>query len=161
MKKDIGLSHINENEQPEMVDVSGKHVTNRMAKAEATVHVGSDIMNHLVENDFTTKKGGLIQTAIIAGNMAVKKTSDLIPLCHPLFIDGCKIEIQRDDTSFLIFCEVKTTGKTGVEMEALTGASVAALTVYDMLKALSHDISINSVRLLEKTGGKSDFKAIQ
>ncbi len=102
----------------------------------------------------------MLQTAIIAGTMAVKKTSDLIPFCHPLPVEHCHFVITPDETGILIRCEVATTGKTGVEMEAMTGASVAALTVYDMCKAMNKGIRIENLRLVSKTGGKSaDYHA--
>jgi cyclic pyranopterin phosphate synthase len=110
-------------------------------------------------NDIQTKKGPVFQTAIIAGTMAAKKTADLIPLCHPLALEDLKIDIQvKDDSAVIIKCTAVITSKTGVEMEALTGASVAALTIYDMCKAFSHDIVIKETKLIEKTGGKSDFR---
>lgn len=141
-----------------MVDVSGKAVTMRTATARARVVVGNKIMQELEQSGFTTKKGSIIQTAIIAATMAVKQTWSIIPLCHPLPIQGCKVEIEAaDDASLEAKCTVKTEGKTGVEMEALHGASVAALTVYDMCKAMSHGIVIEQLRLESKRGGKSDF----
>ena len=141
-----------------MVDVGDKVVTKRTATAVARVRLGSAIMRELSQGDFTTKKGSVIQTAIIAGTMAVKQTWSVIPLCHPLSINGCKLTVDPlEDDGFLVHCTVSTEGKTGVEMEALHGASVAALTVYDMCKALSHDISIEELRLVEKRGGKSDY----
>ena len=152
------LSHIDKSGQPAMVDVSGKDVTSRVALAESIVRLNAEILKELENGDIKTKKGPVFQTAIIAGTMAAKKTSELIPFCHPLEIDNCKIAINiAQDHAINITCEVKTTGKTGVEMEALTGASVAALTVYDMCKAMSHDINIQQTRLISKTGGKSDF----
>jgi cyclic pyranopterin phosphate synthase len=112
-----------------------------------------------VNGDIQTAKGAVFQTAILAGIMAAKKTGDLIPLCHPLGLDNCRITIQvQEPNELLIDCTASITAKTGVEMEALVGASIAALTVYDMCKALSHDIVIKETRLLEKTGGKNDFK---
>ena len=141
-----------------MVDVGGKTVTRRMARARSVVALGPDIMRHLSGNDIATKKGPVFQTAIIAGTMAAKRTDDLIPLCHSLGLDNCQISITTVDTDAIIDCLVSTEGKTGVEMEALVGASVAALTIYDMCKALSHDIVIRETKLMEKTGGKRDFK---
>ncbi|MBS1563810.1 MAG: cyclic pyranopterin monophosphate synthase MoaC, partial [Bacteroidetes bacterium] len=106
-----------------------------------------------------TAKGAVFQTAILAGIMAAKKTGDLIPLCHPLGLDNCRINITfREPDELVIDCTAGISAKTGVEMEALVGASIAALTVYDMCKALSHDIVIKETRLIEKTGGKNDFK---
>ena len=144
---------------PAMVDVGDKQVTKRIAKAKSIVILGAEIMQHFTGTEIQTKKGPVFQTAIIAGTMAAKKTSDLIPLCHPLALENCKIEINiNEQDEVVVNCTVSITSKTGVEMEALTGASVAALTIYDMCKAFSHDIIIKETRLIEKTGGKSDFK---
>jgi cyclic pyranopterin phosphate synthase len=141
--------------QPTMVDVSAKLSTNRTAVAEARVELGAEIVARFENNDLQGPKGPVLQTAIIAGTIAVKKTSELIPFCHPLPIDHCAFEIVRHATGLTIRCEVTTTGKTGVEMEAMTGASVAALTVYDMCKALNKAIRIRDLHLVSKTGGKS------
>ncbi|GEO09586.1 cyclic pyranopterin monophosphate synthase MoaC [Segetibacter aerophilus] len=147
---------------PAMVDVGDKQVTKRIAKAQSIVVLGNEIMQHFTGSDIQTKKGPVFQTAIIAGTMAAKKTADLIPLCHPLPLENCKIEINiNDQKEVVINCTASVTSKTGVEMEALTGASVAALTIYDMCKAFSHDIVIKETRLIEKTGGKSDFRRDQ
>jgi cyclic pyranopterin monophosphate synthase len=144
---------------PTMVDVGDKQVTKRMAVAQSIVVLGDEIIRHFTGNDIQTKKGPVFQTAIIAGTMAAKKTSDLIPLCHPLPLENCKIEIEiNEQNEVVVNCTVSITSKTGVEMEALTGASVAALTIYDMCKAFSHNIVIKETRLMEKTGGKSDFR---
>jgi cyclic pyranopterin phosphate synthase len=141
-----------------MVDVGAKTVSSRTATAEATVLLGRQILDELRRGEFTTKKGSVTQTAIIAGTMAVKQTWSVIPLCHPLPIHGCTISVQEaDEASLHISCTVSTEGKTGVEMEALHGASVAALTVYDMCKAMSPYIEITNLRLLSKRGGKSDY----
>ena len=144
---------------PTMVDVGQKAVTKRVAKASCEVVLGEEILALLLnDKDVFTKKGPVFQTAIIAGSMAAKKTSDLIPLCHPLALEQVKIEIEPiGKTSVRVSCTASLTGKTGVEMEALTGASVAALTIYDMCKGFSHDIVINELKLVQKTGGKSDF----
>lgn len=158
MLKDKKLSHIDTNGQPTMVDVSGKAVTERIASAQAKVRFPVDVFKQLLEDSGQTVKGSIIDTAIIAGVMASKKTHELIPFCHPLGLDNCKINIEfSENNSVLIICTTKVTHKTGVEMEALTGASVAALTIYDMCKALSHDIVIEDIRLLNKSGGKSDY----
>jgi cyclic pyranopterin phosphate synthase len=147
---------------PAMVDVGDKQVTKRIAKAQSIVVLGDEIMQHFTGSDIQTKKGPVFQTAIIAGTMAAKKTSDLIPLCHPLSLENCKVEIAiNDQNEVVVNCTASITSKTGVEMEALTGASVAALTIYDMCKAFSHDIVIKETRLIEKTGGKSDFRREQ
>lgn len=141
-----------------MVDVSDKGITKRTAKAQAIIEVGEAIISQLEDGDIKTKKGPVFHAAIIAGTMGAKKTHELIPFCHPLGLEDCKINIKVVDQEIIIHTEATVTGKTGVEMEALTAASVAALTVYDMCKALSHDMVIKEVRLIEKTGGKSDFK---
>jgi len=153
------LTHLNEAGQPAMVNVGQKAVTARLARARARVRLGADILVLVQAGDLPTRKGPVFQTAIIAGVMAAKKTSDLIPLCHPLGLDDCQITIEVvQPDSLVIECAARVTGKTGVEMEALTGASVAALTVYDMCKAMSHGIIIEEIRLVEKTGGKSDYR---
>lgn len=142
-----------------MVDVSHKKVTRRVARAQSIVVLGEEIMQMISGDEIHTKKGPVFQTAIIAGTMAAKKTGDLIPLCHPLPLENCRVEIHvNDKQEVVIDCTAVITSKTGVEMEALTGASVAALTIYDMCKAFSHDIVIRETKLMEKTGGKSDFK---
>ena len=152
------LSHVDSRNQPTMVDVSGKAVTRRTAHARARVLLPPAVRAVITEGDIQTAKGPVFQTAIIAGTMAAKRTSDLIPFCHPIGLDSCRIEIALDDGGDLVIdCITRVEHKTGVEMEALTGASVAALTVYDMCKALSHDIVIAELRLVSKTGGKSDY----
>jgi cyclic pyranopterin phosphate synthase len=142
-----------------MVDVGEKAVTKRTATARSIVVVADEIMEKFVGEEIHSKKGPVFQTAIIAGVMAAKKTGDLIPLCHPLGLENCQIFIKvigKNDIEIL--CTASLSGKTGIEMEALTGASVAALTIYDMCKAMSHNIVIKETRLIEKTGGKKDFK---
>ncbi|MET0582471.1 MAG: cyclic pyranopterin monophosphate synthase MoaC [Pseudoxanthomonas sp.] len=152
------LTHLDASGLPSMVDVSGKSVTARTATAECRVRFPKDVANQLHASGLRSAKGGIVDTAIIAGTMAVKRTHELIPFCHPLPIDGCRIGIAWDgDSALKIECTVRTTHRTGVEMEALTGATVAALTVYDMCKALSHRIVIGPAKLLGKRGGKSDF----
>lgn len=154
------LTHVDENNQPGMVDVSDKNTTKREAIAESIVVLGEELINLLDEGDINSKKGPVFQTAIIAGTMAAKKTWDLIPFCHPLPLEKCKLSIDvLDDTSIQIRCTCLTNARTGVEMEALTGASVAALTVYDMCKAVNKGIVIKESKLLSKSGGKSDFQA--
>jgi cyclic pyranopterin phosphate synthase len=154
------FSHLDENGRPAMVDVSGKTPTRREAAAQARVSLPPEVLAHFRDGEIAGKKGPVFQTAVLAGTMACKKTSDLIPLCHPLPLDDIKIRIGLDETgTAIIECRVACHGRTGVEMEALTGASVAALTLYDMCKAFSHAIVITEVRLLEKSGGKSDFRA--
>jgi len=153
------LSHINENGQPTMVDVSVKAVTHRTAIAQSIVQLPDEVLDILSGDELHSKKGPVFQTAIIAGIMAAKKTGELIPLCHPLGLDNCEINIQwNDNREVVITCTASLTAKTGVEMEALTGASIAALTIYDMCKALSHNIVIKETRLIAKTGGKNDFR---
>lgn len=151
------LTHIDEQNRPAMVDVGDKAVTQRTAVAEARVRFPADVARTLRAQGYASKKGPVIDTAIVAGVMAAKRTHELIPFCHPLGIENCQIDIEPEGDSLLIRCKVSVHHKTGVEMEALTGAAVASLTVYDMVKALSHDIVIEGVRLVEKTGGKSDY----
>ena len=152
------LSHIDAIGNPSMVDVSDKIVTKRIAKAQSIVVLGDVIMDLLQNEEIHTKKGPVFQTAIIAGVMAAKRTSDLIPLCHPLGLENCQVVVSvNEKREVVIHCTATVTSKTGVEMEALTGASVAALTIYDMCKAMSHDIIIKETRLVQKTGGKSNF----
>lgn len=155
------FSHLDAQNRPAMVNVGNKPVTPRTAHAVAVVSLPPELAALLRDGDIATKKGPIFQTAILAGVMGAKKTSELIPLCHPLPLEDCQIELQSDAKrgEITIHCRVRTTAKTGVEMEALTGASVAALTVYDMAKAVTHGIIIKEIRLLEKTGGKSDYRA--
>ncbi len=152
------LTHLDAAGLPSMVDVSGKVATARAAMAECRVRFPKEVAAQLHASGLRSAKGGIVDTAIIAGTLAVKRTHELIPFCHPLPIDGCRIVIAWDgDSALKIECTVRTTHRTGVEMEALTGATVAALTVYDMCKALSHRIVIGPAKLLGKRGGKSDF----
>lgn len=141
-----------------MVDVSEKTATARTAVARTRVCLPDEIVTHIAGDEIETKKGPVFATAIIAGVMAAKKTHELIPFCHPLGLENCKVTIELQDSDVVIDCTCKVHHKTGVEMEALTGASVAALTVYDMLKAMSHDIVIRDTQLVSKTGGKQDFQ---
>ena len=151
------LTHVSSTGRPAMVDVADKAVTARVASAECRVKFPADVARQLRASGLRSAKGAIVDTAIIAGTMAVKKTWDLIPFCHPLPIDGCTIDIGWSHISELtIVCTVRTTHRTGVEMEAMTGATVAALTVYDMCKALSHAIVIGPARLTGKRGGKRD-----
>jgi cyclic pyranopterin phosphate synthase len=153
------LTHLDKNGNPNMVDVSEKQISHRTATARSIVSLPAEVLEQLSEGDIQTKKGSVFQTAIIAGIMAAKKTGELIPLCHPLGLENCQINIRLNDTEEVVIeCTATITAKTGVEMEALVGASIAALTVYDMCKALSHDIVIKETKLVEKTGGKRDFK---
>jgi len=153
------ITHVDKQGNPNMVDVSEKQVSHRTATARSIVCLPDGVIAHLMEGGLQTKKGPVFQTAIIAGIMAAKKTGDLIPLCHPLGLDNCNITIAFNETNEIVIdCTVGITAKTGVEMEALIGASIAALTVYDMCKAMSHDIVIKETKLISKTGGKHDFK---
>jgi cyclic pyranopterin phosphate synthase len=156
--EDKEFTHIDHEGKPKMVDVSDKNVTRRVATAESLVYLPEEVRSRIVNGELHTSKGAVFQTAIIAGVMAAKKTSELIPFCHPLPVEGCDITCALENEEVRITCTVKTTSRTGVEMEALTGASVAALTIYDMCKALSHSMELRSTRLLSKTGGKNDFK---
>lgn len=143
-----------------MVDVGAKAITQRIAIAQTVVELPSEVMEHLNDNhDIQTKKGAVFQTAILAGIMGAKKTSDLIPLCHPLPLTKVKIDITTNQNNEVIIeCLAQTKGQTGVEMEALTGASVAALTIYDMCKGFSQNIIIKETKLMKKEGGKTDFE---
>jgi cyclic pyranopterin phosphate synthase len=153
------ISHIDNNGNPTMVDVAEKLVSHRVATARSIVSLPGEVLAHLTNDDIKSKKGPVFQTAIIAGIMAAKKTGDLIPLCHPLGLDDCTVIISiNNDNEVVIDCTASITAKTGVEMEALVGASIAALTIYDMCKAMSHDIVIKETKLISKTGGKRDFK---
>jgi cyclic pyranopterin phosphate synthase len=153
------FTHINKKGLPGMVNVGDKMVTKRRAEARTKMFLGKEIIAQFEGKDIDTKKGPVFQTAIIAGTMAVKQTSNLIPLCHPLQISGVDIIINiLDEENIEILCAVEISGKTGVEMEALTGASLTALTIYDMCKAFGQHMIIKDTRLVEKTGGKSDYE---
>jgi cyclic pyranopterin phosphate synthase len=156
--KKSGLTHLDAANRPTMVDVGAKAVTRREAVAEALIKLPANVARELAATGHRTKKGPVFDTAIIAGTLAVKRTHELIPFCHPLPVDHVSIEVLPRRGGLRITCKVAVEHRTGVEMEALTGASVAALTIYDMCKALSHDIVIEQVRLLAKRGGKRDFK---
>jgi len=156
------FTHINQDGKANMVDVTAKEVTVRQAIAEAYVDMSAETLALIVNGQH--HKGDVFATARIAGIMAAKKTSDIIPLCHPLALTKVEVNIvaQPEYNRVRIESLCKLSGKTGVEMEALTAASVAALTIYDMCKAIQKDMVISSVKLLEKTGGKSGhFKAIE
>ncbi len=152
------LSHVDSKNRPSMVNVGGKSVTRRVAGAQATIRAPASVLKLFKGGELHSKKGPVFQTAIIAGVMAAKRASEWIPLCHPIGLDDCQISIFLRARKIVIECRCEVSHKTGVEMEALTGATVAALTVYDMCKAISHDIVIENVRLMEKTGGRSNFK---
>ena len=155
------FSHLNPKGNPKMVNVSDKKITKRTAIAKATMFLGSEIISHFKNEEPTTKKGPVFQTAIIAGIQGVKKTSELIPMCHPLLINGVDVDVKIIDSEHIeVFCKVTIEGKTGVEMEALTGANITCLTIYDMCKSISQKMVIKEVKLVEKTGGKSDIKNV-
>ena len=151
------LSHVDENQQPRMVDVGDKAITRRVARAQARVSFPPEVAAVLRDAGYVTPKGAVITVAQIAGVMGAKATPQLIPLCHPLAIERCNIDIHIEGNDAVIECEVACRGTTGVEMEALTGASIAALTIYDMCKAMSHAMVIGDIRLLSKSGGKRDI----
>jgi cyclic pyranopterin phosphate synthase len=162
------LTHLDEKDQPRMVDVGAKNITQRTAIAESVLELPPEIAGCFDGKDIVTKKGAVFQTAIIAGIMASKRTHELIPMCHPLGLEKCNVDIQLKDhphkdgkhkgtKRVVITVETSLHHKTGVEMEALTAASVAALTIYDMCKGLSQNMVITSTRLIKKTGGKSDI----
>ncbi len=152
------LTHLDKNDRPQMVDVSAKAVTTRTATATCLVDLGPELMRDFQQGDLITKKGSVLQTATIAGIMGAKRTPDLIPMCHPIGLEKVNIDITPHDTTcLLVSCTCKITSKTGVEMEALTGASTAALTIYDMCKSKNPSIVISQLQLAEKRGGKSDF----
>jgi len=155
------VSHVDRKNRPAMVDVGRKRVTRRTAHACAVVSLPGALGARLAAGDIATRKGPIFQTAILAGILAAKRTSELIPLCHPLPLEDCRVTVELGPgrREAVIHCRVRTHARTGVEMEALTGASVAALTLYDMAKSVSHGIVIRDVRLLEKTGGKHHYRA--
>ena len=151
------LTHLDENNRPKMVDVSDKENTTRIAVASGIITMNQKAYDNVVSNE--NKKGPVIQTAVIAAIMGTKKTPELIPMCHPLLLSGinCDVEELPELPGFKLKVTTKLAGQTGVEMEALHGASVAALTIYDMCKALTHDLKISNIILLEKSGGKNDY----
>lgn len=153
------LSHIDKAGNASMVDISNKQKSARTAVASGKVSFPTAVFESLANKDFLGPKGSIIQTAVVAGVQAVKKTSELIPLCHQINLSKIQIDITPFDfdQTLQITCTVKCIEQTGVEMEALTGVSVSALTIYDMCKALSHDIKISDIQLEQKTGGKNDF----
>lgn len=156
----MALSHIGDAGRPAMVDVTAKQPTLRVATAEARLRFPRDAFAALRSSGFETAKGPVFNTAIVAGTLAAKRTHELIPFCHPLGLERCDIAIDAEgDDLIVVRCTTAVHHRTGVEMEALTGATVAALAVYDMCKSLSHDIVIEATRLVSKTGGKSDFGA--
>jgi cyclic pyranopterin monophosphate synthase len=153
------FTHLDASGNPTMVNVSDKLVTKRTARAQAIVLLPDIVLEQLQDKEIYTKKGGVFQTAILAGIMGAKKTPDLIPLCHPIGLENCKITIHVNESKQVVVqCTASVTSKTGVEMEAITGATIAALTIYDMCKAFSQNIIIQEIALIEKTGGKSDYQ---
>lgn len=154
------LTHVDPDGRPGMVDVSAKPATARSATARCDVRFPAAVATQLRASGLRSAKGAIVDTAVIAGTMAVKRTHELIPFCHPLPVDGIRIAIDWQGERVLrIECTVRTVHRTGVEMEALTGATVAALTIYDMCKALSHAIVIGPARLVAKRGGRRDVGA--
>ncbi|GAB5562561.1 MAG: hypothetical protein SynsKO_42080 [Synoicihabitans sp.] len=158
------LSHLDEKNRPRMVDVGAKAITRRTAHARAMVHLPPTLAVQLADNEIVGKKGPVFQTASLAGVMAAKRTSELIPLCHPLPLEDCQVELTAGEpendgsVEVAVDCRIAVTAKTGAEMEALTGATIAALTLYDMGKAVTKDIQILETKLITKTGGKSDYR---
>lgn len=155
----MNLTHIDDNNRPKMVDVSGKNETHRIAVASGKITMSREAYDAIIGN--VVKKGPVLQTAVIAAIMGTKKTSELIPMCHPLLLSGinCDIEELSQTNSFKLFVTAKLNGQTGVEMEALTGVSVGLLTIYDMVKAIDKSMIISDIQLESKSGGKSgDFK---
>ncbi|MBG56111.1 MAG: cyclic pyranopterin monophosphate synthase MoaC [Deltaproteobacteria bacterium] len=149
-----GFTHIKKNDLPNMVDVSDKSVTERKAVAMARIHLGNELAELLKELG-RTKKGPVLQTAVIGGIQGGKRTSELIPMCHPVPLSSMNVDIELEGEYALIKATAKTKSRTGVEMEALTAVSVAALTFYDMCKSVTKSMKIECVYLLEKSGGKS------
>ena len=152
------LTHLDNEGKVRMVNVSDKQISRRKAVAMARIYLPSVVWSKFSEGELNVSKGPVFSTAIIAGIMAAKKTGELIPLCHPLGLDAVNLVITTKGEEAFVTCTAEIESKTGVEMEALTGASIAALTIYDMCKALSHDIVIREIKLIEKSGGKHDFK---
>ena len=149
------LTHIDQKNNPTMVDITDKNTTHRMATAQSQIQLPEVMRSYFVAGDLILKKGPVFQTAIIAATMAVKRTHEMIPFCHQIPVESCKVEISVDENLLVtITGRVKSTFKTGVEMEALHGVTVAALTIYDMCKALSHEMVLKETKLLYKTGGK-------
>lgn len=157
-KRTLHLTHLDKEKKAKMVDVSEKTVTVRMAIAQAIVIFPEEVFLHLQKDNFLNHKGSIIQTATLAGIMAAKQTANLIPLCHPLPLSSIQIDISIETNQLRIKAQVRCEAKTGVEMEALTAAGVAALTIYDMCKALSHEITVSEIKLMKKEGGKHAFQ---
>ncbi|GAB6074435.1 cyclic pyranopterin monophosphate synthase MoaC [Nautilia lithotrophica] len=156
----MDLTHINEKHNPKMVDVGDKEITKRIATASGTIHMKLQTKEAILKEK--TKKGAVLQTAIIAAIMGSKKTSELIPMCHNILIDGVDVDIEEIEDGFKIIATAKTTSKTGIEMEALTAVSVGLLTIYDMAKAIDREMVISDIKLEYKSGGKSGtFKRME
>ncbi|MEX0734907.1 MAG: cyclic pyranopterin monophosphate synthase MoaC [Steroidobacteraceae bacterium] len=154
------ISHVAAEGRPSMVDVTAKHESLRSASALARVRFPSEAYRKLESAGFQTAKGPVLNTAIVAGTMAAKRAHELIPFCHPLGLERCEIKIEPDgENALLVRCTTAVHHRTGVEMEALTGAAIAALTIYDMCKSLSHGIVIEETRLVAKSGGKGEYHA--
>jgi cyclic pyranopterin monophosphate synthase len=153
------FTHVDKKGRVKMVDVGEKDISLRTASAKSYITLSQDLLSQLSDKELYTRKGPVFQTAVLAGIMAAKNTSQLIPLCHPLPLNSCSVDIVADDNGLEIICRVSCSGKTGVEMEALVGASIAALTVYDMCKSFGHAMIISETKLITKTGGKSDYHA--
>ena len=152
------ITHVNKDNKPQMVDVSKKKITSRSAHAQSIVVFPEEVISRFVNGDISSAKGPVFSTAIIAGVMAAKKTHGLIPFCHPIGLDDCELNINLDESgAAIVNCICKVEHRTGVEMEAMVGASIAALTIYDMCKALSHNIIIKETVLISKTGGKATY----
>ncbi|AZV46069.1 cyclic pyranopterin monophosphate synthase MoaC [Nautilia sp. PV-1] len=156
----MDLTHINEKHNPKMVDVGDKEITKRIATASGTIHMKKETKEAILKEK--TKKGAVLQTAIIAAIMGSKKTSELIPMCHNILIDGVDVDVEETEDGFKITATAKTTSKTGIEMEALTAVSVGLLTIYDMAKAIDREMVISDIKLEYKSGGKSGtFKRME
>jgi cyclic pyranopterin phosphate synthase len=155
MADDPRLTHLNESGEVHMVDVGGKDVTDREAVAEALVTMSPELTDRFFSGDLP--KGDAAAVARIAGITAAKKTADLIPLCHPIPLTGVEVTLERNGRGIQVLATVRTTGRTGVEMEAMTAVAVAALTIYDMVKSVERGVSVESIGLLRKSGGRSGF----
>ena len=154
----MNLTHLDDNNRPKMVDVSEKNESRRVAIASGEISMSQEAFDAIISNN--TKKGPVLQTAVVAAIMGVKKTSELIPMCHPLLLTGinCDVEEKPELPGFKLMVTAKLNGQTGVEMEALTGVSIGLLTIYDMVKAIDKSMVISNVQLEQKSGGKSgDF----
>ena len=151
------INHLNKKNKPTIIDISNKKQTTRIAKAQGIIQLSSKTFKQI--ESLKTKKGEITNAAIIAGILGAKRTSEIIPLCHNITLENIDIDIRliKNKSLFIVTCSVISSGKTGVEMEALTGVSLACLTIYDMCKSIDKEIIIKEIKLLEKKGGKSDF----